>query len=220
MQSTKQLEVTMALEGWIEEYFIPDYFRSLCSNYSIDYKRDPQIANPLPNRPMGKNSNLKRLPLVAQDFLSKTQDVSDDGSQKYLLLFGVDLEWEEAGKRIESEKEIADEKDRILDLFKLGTQKIDDDKKLLFVPIRYFDTWISYLEDQSVEKGVLEILSNVEIKNKVYGSKKSSQVKSENVVKRLLTKGLFNEDHFDRLTTQSPSFAHFHQQIIAYLQNT
>lgn len=208
----------MALEGWIEEYFMPEYFRVLCSEFSIEFERDLQIGNPLPNKPMGKNANLKRLPLISQDFLSNTQNEQKERDQNYLLLFGVDLEWEEAGKRIETEIEIEGEIARITHLFTLATGRVNQNLKVLFIPIRCFDSWVGYLENEFEPIGHLETISNEAIKNKVYGSKKSSQIKSDTVVKRLEKNGLLNSNQFNRLSTQSPSFKHFHDQILTYLQ--
>lgn len=212
----RKVILTLLLEGWIEEFFLPPYFKALSNSHPFDFERD-NLTNPVHKESMGKTKNLKRLPFVSQSFLANAIQHKADGAEA-LLVFGVDLEWEEAGKPIQNEGDIKIEMQRIEDAFNLGTLGIDISTKILFIPIRCFETWIWYLRNPAEERGSFERISNRNLKTSIYGSVRSSIGHSRDEVKRLETEGFITKPNFDRLSTQSPSFKHFNDQILAYLQ--
>lgn len=210
----QEVIVTLALEGWIEEFFLPEYLKLLESKSNINFTRD-NIANPSYGKTVGKDKNLSRLLRVAE----AAQQNALNHKKRILLIFGVDCEWENAGKPIVTKAEIDSEIDRITRIFHESTPGLAKDQKVLFIPIRSFDTRIWYLRNPKAQPGRFEGLPSKDLKKEIYPFGKSSREHSINVVEKLISDQLLQPERLNLLTTQSPSFAHFHQQIITYLQN-
>jgi hypothetical protein len=212
----KVLNYALLSESWVEEFFIPEYLKVFLIRKGIGLQRSP-IGNTNLNKKetKGKAYNLKRLPFLSQDFLKETQKNSYPIS---LFIFGVDFEWEEAGIPIISDQQVESEKSRISKMFEIGTQGMPNNQKVLYIPIRCFETWIWYLKNPNESIGNFEKIKNKDLKTLVYGIKRSSIDKSKDLVKGLLESDSITEGKINHLSTQPPSFHHFHQQITAFIQ--
>ncbi|HRH34507.1 MAG TPA: hypothetical protein PKY12_05585 [Catalimonadaceae bacterium] len=209
----QEVVVTLALEGWIEEFFLPAYLQSIEAGYEINFTRD-KLANPSYGKSVGKYKNLTRLLRVAETCLQN----ASIHKKRILLIFGVDCEWEQAGNQIITEVDIKSEIYRIERVFSDSTIGLGEDQKVLFVPIRSFDTWIWYLKNPKSGQNSFENMPSKDLKKEIYPDGRSSRDHSQQLVEKLKSDNFLSSDRLNHLCTQSPSFAHFHHQIIQYLE--
>ena len=124
-----------------------------------------------------------------------------ESEKKHLLIAGVDSDKDEHSSKIEFLL------NRIIPQARNST--------LIFVAIRDMETWAEYLLKPEAKQASLDRSSS---KVKVYPNGKSSEANSKELVSKLRNQGCFEIDSLDLLCTQSPSYQHFHDQILAYLQ--
>ena len=82
---------------------------------------------------------------------------------------------------------------------------------ILYVPIQAIDCWIYYVQNNATANS-LESTGKDEIKRKVYADKNPDRQRIEKVAREAGTKA-----DFAKLAKQSRSFAHFHKQVIEFL---
>ena len=87
---------------------------------------------------------------------------------------------------------------------------------IIFVAVRDVETWAEYLLKPESKRSELDKRSS---KDQIYDDGKSNGQNAKKVINQLRDNNTFTANSLTHLATQSPSFAHFHQQIIAYLQN-
>jgi hypothetical protein len=85
------------------------------------------------------------------------------------------------------------------------------EKIILYVPIQAIDCWVYYIQHNATANS-LESTNKDETKKKVYGEKNPDRQRIERIVREVAAKA-----DFAKLAKQSRSFKHFHEQIVAFL---
>ena len=186
------------VEGGLDEFFLNPLLQSFGRNTGgITFDRN---GNFYPYKKGGKNK--QKVEKYLEDASRLIFDLSlRESEKKHLLIAGVDSDKDEHSSKIEFLL------NRIIPQARNST--------LIFVAIRDMETWAEYLLKPEAKQASLDRSSS---KVKVYPNGKSSEANSKELVSKLRNQGCFEIDSLDLLCTQSPSYQHFHDQILAYLQ--
>ncbi|GAB4036066.1 hypothetical protein [Spirosoma gilvum] len=201
--SKAKLVYTLVGEGFAEYEFIPAYINWVGSNYPqlIQIVRTKiQIA--ITKQPSVSKVLQEAATLCARSF-------ADDKNPSDLFIAGIDLDQSDFTDDLELYgKRLKELKDKMGKVF-----KIYEDKIILYVPIQAIDCWVCYVQHNSTANS-LESTGKDEVKKKVYGEKNPDRQRIEKVVRETVVKA-----DFAKLAKQSRSFAHFHKQVIAFLDS-
>ncbi|GAB4025732.1 hypothetical protein [Spirosoma koreense] len=196
-----KLTYTLVSEGFAEYQFIPAYLNWIVAKYPQIHqvvRTNIQIA--ITKNPSASKVLQEAATLCARSF-------ADDKNSCDLFIAGIDLDepdftddLERHSKRLRELKE------------KMGkVHKAYEEKIILYVPIQAIDCWICYIQHNSTANS-LESIGKDEIKKKVYGEKSPDRQRIEKTVREAAVKA-----DFMKLVRQSRSFAHFHNQLITFL---
>ena len=86
---------------------------------------------------------------------------------------------------------------------------------LIFVAVQDVETWAEYLLKPDSKPGELD---NGSSKMRIYPDGKSNEENAKTIIKEIREKNGFQMNSLLNLASQSPSYQHFHQQILSYLQ--
>ncbi|CAN5409152.1 hypothetical protein BH09BAC4_BH09BAC4_43090 [soil metagenome] len=198
---SKTLRYTLIGEGFAEYQFIPAYIEKIIVRY-------PQIEQAVRTKvqiAITKNPSLSKV-LQSAGMLC-AQSFADTRNPCDLFIAGIDLD----------ESDFTDDLDhhtkRVLELrTKMGKAYSQYEKGIiLYVPIQAIDCWIHYVQNNATANS-LESTEKDEIKKKVYGNKNPDRQRIEKVAREA---GAIAD--FAKLAKQSRSFAHFHNQVIEFL---
>jgi hypothetical protein len=198
---SKILRYTLIGEGFAEYKFIPAYIDWVATNYpqiGQVIKNDIQIA-------ITKNPSVSKV--LHQAAILCARSFADDKKPCHLFIAGIDLDKPDFTDDLEHHsKRIRELKDKMGKVYKQYEKDI-----ILYVPIQAIDCWIHYVQNNATANS-LESTEKDEIKKRVYGDKNPDRQRIEKIAREAGVKA-----DFAKLAKQSRSFAHFHNQIIAFL---
>lgn len=197
---SKMLRYTLVGEGFAEYQFIPRYMEWAVEQLSglKVVKTNIQIA-------ITKNPSISKVLQEAATLCA--QSFADAKSPCHLFLAGIDLDEADFTDDLEMHgKRLRELKERMGKVYKQY-----EDKIILYVPIQAIDCWVYYAQ-HNVTANSLESIGKDETKKKVYGEKNPDRQRIEKVVREAATRA-----DFAKLARQSRSFAHFHNQVITFL---
>ena len=201
--SKKKLTYTLVGEGFAEYQFIPAYMNWI----AISYPQIEQVIRTKIQIAITKNPSVSKVLSEAATLCA--QSFADDKNSCDLFIAGIDLDTpdftdglEIHGKRL---RELEEKMGKVYRQYKVQT--------ILYVPIQAIDCWICYVQ-QTATPNSLESAEKDDIKRKVYGEKNPDRQRIEKTVREAAAKADFAE-----LAKQSRSFAHFHHQVTAFLDN-
>lgn len=213
--------VTLALEGWLEEAFIPAYLQCVFKSHGLEILRD-SVQIPQMNRKGGKHTNLKTIHKSVAEHISGLREHPGPG----LFVFGVDCEDNYNGRSFIEDADFQSEVNRIKSVFADSVSYLKSSHGICFVPVICMETWIWYLRNPEIEAGSIDRLLPYDLKGlvfaeteafKKYGKRESSMENSRKVIKDLIEQQKMNVTSFQCLAAQSPSFQEFHQQVEAFV---
>lgn len=197
---SKTLRYTLIAEGFAEYQLIPAY---------IDWVAN-QIGGIQPVRTkiqlaISKNPSVSKVLQEAATYC--VQSFADERNPCDLFIAGIDLDTTDFTDDLEYHKERLEKlQDAMGKVYQLYRNKI-----ILYVPIQAIDCWIHYIQ-QDATPNSLESTAKDDTKRKVYGQRQDRQ-QIEKIAREAAAKADFN-----KLTRQSRSFKHFHNQVVQFLQ--
>lgn len=197
---SKTLRYTLVSEGFAEYQFIPAYVEWAAKQIGDlqVVKNDIQIA-------ITKNPSLSKVLQEAATLCSRS--FADEKKPCHLFIAGIDLDEPDFTDDLElHSKRIRELKEKMGKVYKQY-----EDRTILYVPIQAIDCWVHYVQHNATANS-LESTGKDETKKKVYGDKNPNRQRIEKVVREAATKA-----DFAKLAKQSRSFAHFHKQVMAFL---
>lgn len=201
MKNKKRLDYTLVAEGFAEYAFIPAYLRLTGEQYNVQAvpsKLDLKKKQP---------SKSKVLQEAGKLCIAAIQEEHD------LFIAGIDLDAaDHEEEQVKHEVECSRLASAIGKIYKLHTDKI-----ILYVPVQAIEHWLAYQAYKigltpKFEKGGVEGKSQDELKRLLYKGKNNGP-NMERVARDIAEKA-----DFDELAKQSRSFAHFHDQVITFLE--
>lgn len=197
------IEYTLIAEGFAEYAFIPVYLKRLATGKGVVIKKSS--LDLLKKQP----SKSKVLALSESLCLRALRD-----EMQAFCIVGVDLDGpDQTDEQVQHEAECNG-------LIKaLGSaHKRYGENIILYVPVQAIEHWLIYQAYQTKpitkpENWSVEKEPPTKLKKLLYGDKEDGR-RMQNVAKAIAEKA-----DFDELVKQSRSFAHFHKQIIAILEN-
>ena len=200
MKTKKRLDYTLVAEGFAEYAFIPTYLRLLAEQYSVQVVRS-------------KLDLMKKQPSKSRVLLEAGKLCIAAIQQKHdLFIAGIDLDDADHEK---SQVRHETERNKLASAMG-GVYKSHTDKIILYVPVQAIEHWLTYqaykigLTIKYADNGVESKLQD-ELKRLLYKGNESG-LNMERVAQRIAEKADFNE-----LANQSRSFAHFHKQVLEFL---
>ncbi|QDK77472.1 hypothetical protein EXU85_02215 [Spirosoma sp. KCTC 42546] len=200
MKTNKRLDYTLIAEGYAEYAFIPTYLRLIAEQYKIQAVRSKLGFK---GQNAGKSKVLKEAEPISTTAILQSHQ---------LIVIGIDLDavdYEQEQPKHTAECDLV--------LKALGkTHKNYGNRIVHFVTVQAIEQWLAY---QAYKIGLAEkFLENSqeskhqsELKKLLYGPKDNGP-NMDRVAEKIATSADFNE-----LAKQSRSFAHFHNQVTAFL---
>ncbi len=199
--SKTTLRYTLIGEGFAEYQFIPAYMNWLVATQAPQL----QISRTKVQIAVTKNPSVSKVLQTAG--LLASQSFADKKDPCDLCIIGIDLDKSDHtddlayhSKRL---KELEDRMGKVYSTYK--------DQIVLYVPIQAIDCWICYVQHNAISNS-LESTGKDETKKKVYGENNPDRQRIEKVVREAAAKA-----DFAKFAKQSRSFAHFHKQVLAFL---
>lgn len=198
----KKQEYTLAAEGFAEYAFIPIYLKRVAAAYGIQLVRSK--LDLLKKQP----SKSKVLAEAEKLCLSAMQD-----EKHFLFIAGIDLD---APDHETDQPVHYAELQKLKAALKFVLKKYGD-KIILFVPIQAIESWLAYQHHKldgtpCPPNHSKESPTQKDLKIRLYGSSEPDERQMVKVASAIAEKADFAE-----LATQSRSFKHFHDQVIAFL---
>ena len=200
MKKSKRLDYTLIAEGYAEYAFLPTYLRIVAEDHQIQAVRS---SLGFKGQNAGKSKVLKESEPITTVAIQK-------GNQ--LIIVGVDLDAPDY--EIEQSKHKEECQTVIASLGK--TYKKYGDRIIHFVSIQAIEQWLAYQAyrinlTSKFSNHSLESKSQNELKKLLYGSKDNGPY-----MDRIAEKVASSAD-YEELANQSRSFAHFHKQVVEFL---
>ena len=196
----KIIHYASLIEGFLDEYLVKEILKGVASGLypELEFNRHRKLV-----QFKGGSKNKSKV-LAGVKNLSQTIALENRNSENpVLFIAGIDSDKDDFQDLIEKLE------NEIHGLAKKST--------LIFVAVRDVETWVEYLLKPESAPGSLDKGSS---KLQVYPPDgKSNEVNARKVITELRNKDRFQIRSLEHLCTQSPSFSHFHQQIITYIQN-
>lgn len=200
--SKPELTYTLIGEGFAEYQFLPFYVEQIVQ------RRHPelQVVRTKIQIAISKQSSSSKVLQYMELYCA--QSFADPKISCDLFIVGVDLDKPDHTDDLEYHGECC--RNLVMRLGKMHT--LFGDKIILVVPIQAVDYWLAYQHLKATPNS-LESQTKDEIKKKVYGLKEPNRPTIEKKAKAIAEKA-----DFDELAKQSRSFAHFHKQIVGFLE--
>ncbi|MBD2754549.1 DUF4276 family protein [Spirosoma validum] len=198
------LVYTLVAEGFTEYTFIPIYLKRVAAEKTLQIKRSSLDL-------LKKQPSKSKVLVEAEDLCLKALR---DENQAFCIV-GVDLDGPD---QTDEQQEHVKECDKLIkalgSAYKPNTYKA---RIAIYVPIQAIEHWLIYQAYHSklIDKPVansIEKESQDKLRKLLYGSKDDRR-QMQSIAQTIAEKADFNE-----LAKQSRSFAHFHNQIIAFLE--
>lgn len=195
------LVYTLVAEGFAEYSFIPVYLKRLATEKGLQAKRSSLDL-------LKKQPSKSKVLAEAEELCLKA--LRDE--KQALCIVGVDLDGPD---QTDEQEEHTAECAKLIKALDTAHKRYKE-RILLYVPIQAIEHWLTYqayqlkMNDKPVN-GTLEKLHQKELKRLLYGNQDNRR-KMQAVAQAIAEKV-----DFDELAKQSKSFAHFHQQVIDFL---
>ncbi|MFD2571433.1 hypothetical protein ACFSUS_12360 [Spirosoma soli] len=200
MKKNLRLDYTLVAEGYAEYSFIPTYLRLMALQFGVQV-----VPSKLgfKGEKAGKSKVLKEAKAIFTTAI---------GQGHQLLIVGVDLD--EADHEKEQPKHTAECKSLLNSLGKVHENY--GNRIIHFVSVQAIEQWMAYQSyrvniGEKCAPNSLESKSQHELKRRLYGERDNGLV-----MERVSDK-IASAADFDELAKQSRSFAHFHNQVITFL---
>jgi hypothetical protein len=195
----KIIHYASLIEGYLDEYLVKEILKGIATGLNSDVvlNRHSKLV-----QFKGGSKNKSKV-LAGITNLSQTIALENRSFENPILFI--------AG--IDSDK---DDFQSLITEMETKIHQIAKESTIIFVAVRDVETWVEYLLKPDSMAGSLDKGNS---KSHVYPDGKSNEANAKNVIRELRTRNSFHFDSLQHLCTQSPSFSHFHQQIITYLQN-
>jgi len=186
------------VEGFLDEYFIKEVLKGVAFSFDSDFtfNRYEKLLN-LKGGSKNKAKVLSNLGNLSQQIALESRR----SEIPILFIAGID----------------SDKEDFNILVSKLESQ-IDNLAKeitLIFVAVQDVETWAEYLLKPDSKPVELDKGSS---KMRIYPDGKSNEENAKTIIKEIREKNGFQMNSLLTLASQSPSYQHFHQQILSYLQ--
>lgn len=201
MKKTNRLDYILVAEGYAEYSFIPACLNLIGARYGVQLVRSKLGFK---GQRAGKSKVLQEAGVIFTTAIQQGH---------HLLVVGVDLD----AADYEPEQPKHEAECKIL-LKALGRSYEKYSERIVhFVPVQAIEQWMAYQAyqvnlDEKHAPNSLESKSQNELKRRLYGEKENGLI-MERVAVKIAEKADFAE-----LAKQSRSFAHFHKQVIDFLE--
>lgn len=195
----KIIHYASLIEGYLDEYLVKEILNGIASGLNSDVvmNRHSKLV-----QFKGGSKNKSKVLAGIRNLSENIALENRSSANPILFIAGID-----------SDK---DDFQSLITEMETKIHQIAKESTIIFVAVRDVETWVEYLQKP---KSASVSLDHVNSKNQVYPDGKSNEENAKNVIRELRTRNSFHFDSLNHLCTQSPSFTHFHQQIITYLQN-
>jgi len=187
------------IEGYLDEFFVKEVLKGFAksSNPEIIFNRHKKLV-PFKGGSKNRPKVIAGLSQLSLEMAIENKTAKDP----HLFISGIDSD--------------GDDYEQLLAMLIKEIHAIAEKITIIFVSVRDIETWAEYLLKPKEIAGRLDRGSS---KDRIYQNGKSTRENAEKVIAELRSKSCFSKESLFHLTTQSPSFAHFHQQITTFLQN-
>jgi hypothetical protein len=186
------------IEGYLDERLVKEVVLGISNSLlpEVIINRHGKII-PFKGGSKNKDKVLKNIKHLSQSIA--LLDISSEDN--YLFIAGIDS--------------YKDDHKTLLDRMEKEVNPFVKNVTILFVAVSDVETWAEYLLKPEFLKGSFEKGSS---KDRIYPDGKSNENNARMVIQKLKELDAFSSKSLNHLSTQSPSFQHFHQQITAFIQ--